>query len=134
VTRTKTPRVRKPRCACGHPGFSIIGPALDGRPEFCCGKCNQRWTSGHDGEPYWSAAQNGYKFLDFGGAARACGMTVEQASGYVGGANGGPNLSTFLRIVGYRGDYHSYKIHEDDIYEFVHSVLTYRRETKQATP
>jgi transposase-like protein len=50
-------RPRRPRCLCLHPGFDLVAPADDGRPQFRCQRCGRTWTCGKDGGPYLAAAK-----------------------------------------------------------------------------
>lgn len=45
-TMQREPRAGCPRC--GHAGYSVGATAL-GRPEFTCGSCGNKWTSGDTG-------------------------------------------------------------------------------------
>lgn len=43
----------KPCCGrCGHPDYSIGKAQGDGRPEFVCRACGNRWTCGKTGGDY----------------------------------------------------------------------------------
>jgi len=53
LTGRRMRRPRKPRCPRCHSGGYVQRVAQgDGRPEFLCGQCEHRWTSGKDGGEY----------------------------------------------------------------------------------
>ncbi|MDD2657050.1 MAG: hypothetical protein PHD04_00080 [Candidatus Pacebacteria bacterium] len=55
---------------------------------------------------------------------------AQYASRYVDGViEGYPNLGEGLRFKGDTDDYHSLRIHKDDIREFVERVLVYKKST-----
>lgn len=62
-------------------------------------------------------------FVSFGDVARGLlNMQCQYASYYIDGVGGRPVLADGLRIVGDSGNYHSLKIHKDDIQVFVDRV------------
>lgn len=66
-------------------------------------------------------------YVNFGDVARKdLGMQCQYASRYHGGVHGSPNLTQGLRVTGTPSDYHSMKIHKDDVAEFVKRVKKYR--------
>jgi hypothetical protein len=67
-------------------------------------------------------------YVNFGDVARdICGMQCQYASRFLTGLNGWPNLSDGIRWTGNRGDYHSFKIHRDDVGTFVNRVRNLSR-------
>jgi hypothetical protein len=51
----------------------------------------------------------------------------QYVSRYVGGRHGSPDLGDGLRFKGDPADYHSMRIHADDVAEFVERVLAHER-------
>lgn len=66
-------------------------------------------------------------FVNFGDVARGVlNMQCQYASYYVGGVGGRPDLSQGLRFKGDAFNYHSIRIHKDDVVEFVKRVTNSR--------
>lgn len=62
-------------------------------------------------------------FVNFGDVARnLLNMQCQYASYYVGGVASRPDLGEGLRIIGDAHNYHSLRIHKDDVVEFVQRV------------
>lgn len=67
--------------------------------------------------------------VEFGEVARnVLHQQCQYASYYVSGLHGTPILTADLRIDGNAGDYHSLRIHQDDVITFVRRVNDYRTE------
>lgn len=63
---------------------------------------------------------SGDEFVSFGDVARGqLDQQCQYASRWVGGRHGWPDLSAGLRFDGDPVDYHSLRIHRDDVAEFV---------------
>jgi len=77
----------------------------------------------------YEADENG--FVNFGDIARGeLRQQSQYASRYVNGEiRGYPNLGEGLRFEGDPLDYHSLRIHKDDITRFVERVVSYRKES-----
>jgi len=66
-------------------------------------------------------------YVPFGDVARdQCGMQCQYCSRYVHGTGDYPNLGEGLRFIGTSADYHSIKIHKDDVVAFVSRVKEHR--------
>lgn len=69
----------------------------------------------------------GDDYVGFGDIARGqIGMQCQYASRYVHGVGDYPNLGVGLRFTGTNADYHSMKIHKDDVAEFVRRMKEHR--------
>ena len=68
------------------------------------------------------------EYVDFGDVSRGeLGLQCQYGSRYVDGKiERWPNLGEGLRFKGNTNNYHSLKIHKDDVDEFVHRVKSYR--------
>jgi len=69
-------------------------------------------------------------FVDFGDISRVrLGIQCQYGSRYINGEiSGWPNLGEELRFKGDDHNYHSFKIHRDDVEEFIRRVELYRKE------
>ena len=67
-------------------------------------------------------------YVDFGDIARGrLGEQCQYGSRYIeGGLAGYPSLGDGLRFMGNQANYHSWKIHKDDVEEFVQRVKNHR--------
>jgi hypothetical protein len=67
------------------------------------------------------------EYVSFGEVARRrCHEQCQYLSRHVGGRHGWADLSAGLWFIGDTIDYHSLKIHRDDVEEFVRRVEAYR--------
>lgn len=68
------------------------------------------------------------EYVSFGDVARdRCGEQCQYVSNYVNPwREGTPDLGAELRFQGDPGDYHSLRIHRDDVEEFVRRYLAHR--------
>jgi hypothetical protein len=70
-----------------------------------------------------------FDYVNFGDVSRKqLGIQCQYGIRYlVGGFEGIPYLGENIRFRGDRNDYHSYRIHQDDVEKFVNRVNNYRR-------
>ena len=82
---------------------------------------------GQEKEKIFETDENGY--VDFGDVSRALlGQQSQYVSRYVDGIlEGYPKLGEGLHVEGNSEDYHSMKIHKDDVTEFVGRYKDYRK-------
>jgi len=111
---------RCPRCIKGGYAQDI---ALDGRPRFTCSRCGHYWTCGKDGREYE------LYHVSFGDVARGrLNQQCQYASRYLDPKND-PYFGEGIRLLNNdSGDYHSIRIHKDDVEIFVSRVLEWRKE------